>query len=146
MQGPQQDHGEQEREPGLGGRVRRFVESELGRVLDKSDRPSGEEQAQPVPPAEPDAGRAPVVTEASAAPVGLLNDVVALREQWQGIQTRFVDDPQRAVHDAAQLVKRTLGEIRMNVESEQPSDTMSTDELRVSFRRYREFFQRLLSA
>lgn len=44
------------------------------------------------------------------------------------------------------LVDRTLEEIRANVATGYESKTMSTEELRVSFQRYREFFQRLLSA
>ena len=58
----------------------------------------------------------------------------------------FVDDPSRAVHEASVLVDRTLDEIRANVGSGHTSETMSTEDLRVSFQRYREFFQRLLSA
>lgn len=44
------------------------------------------------------------------------------------------------------LIDRILDEIRVNVDSMHPSETMSTEDLRVSFQRYREFFQRLLSA
>jgi hypothetical protein len=78
--------------------------------------------------------------------VGLINDVAGLRDEWQRVQGAFVDDPQRAVHEAGVLIDRTLDEIRMNVGSEHPSETMSTEDLRVRFQRYREFFQRLLSA
>jgi hypothetical protein len=78
--------------------------------------------------------------------VGLLTDVAGLRDEWQRVQGTFVDDPQRAVHEASMLVDRTLDEIRANVGSKRPSETMSTEDLRVSFQRYREFFQRLLSA
>ncbi|MGH3778676.1 MAG: hypothetical protein ACRDRR_23560 [Pseudonocardiaceae bacterium] len=84
--------------------------------------------------------------EGSAAQVGLLNDVASLRDEWQRVQGTFVDDPQRAVREASMLIDRTLDEIRANVGSEHPSEAMSTEDLRVSFQRYREFFQRLLSA
>ncbi len=84
--------------------------------------------------------------ENSAQRVGLLNDTAGLREQWQGIQAAFVDDPQRAVDEAGALVDRTLDQIRTNVGSARRSESMSTEDLRVSFQRYREFFQRLLSA
>jgi hypothetical protein len=50
------------------------------------------------------------------------------------------------VREASVLVERTLDEIRVNVTSGHTSDTTSTEDLRVSFQRYREFFQRLLSA
>jgi hypothetical protein len=78
--------------------------------------------------------------------VGLLNDPAGLRDQWQRVQGTFVDDPQRAVQEASVLVNRTLEEIRENVARGQAGDPTSTEDLRVSFQRYREFFQRLLSA
>jgi hypothetical protein len=87
-----------------------------------------------------------LAAEGSAARVGLLNDVAGLRDEWQRVQGTFVDDPQRAVHEASALIDRALEEIRANVGSKHPSETTSTEELRVSFQRYREFFQRLLSA
>lgn len=82
----------------------------------------------------------------SAERVGLLNDIAGLREQWRGIQGAFVDDPQQAVDEAGLLVDRMLDEIRTNVGSARRSESMSTEDLRVSFQRYREFFERLLSA
>jgi hypothetical protein len=81
-----------------------------------------------------------------AARVGLLSNAAGLRDEWQRVQGTFVDDPQRAVREASVLVERTLDEIRVNVTSGHTSDTTSTEDLRVSFQRYREFFQRLLSA
>jgi hypothetical protein len=81
-----------------------------------------------------------------AARVGLLSNAAGLRDEWQRVQGTFVDDPQRAVREASVLVERTLDEIRVNVTSGHTSGTTSTEELRVSFQRYREFFQRLLSA
>lgn len=89
-------------------------------------------------------------TETAAAgraeSVGLLNDPAELRNEWQQVQGTFVDDPQKAVHQASSLVERTLREIQDNVSRGHISDPTSTEELRVSFQRYREFFQRLLSA
>ncbi len=89
---------------------------------------------------------AEAVADGSAARVGLLNDPAGLRDQWQQVQGTFVDDPQRAVHEASVLVDRTLEEIRQNVARGQTGDPTSTEDLRVSFQRYREFFHRLLSA
>jgi hypothetical protein len=109
--------------------------------------------------AEPEPGRQPagseelpgrfegqVAADDSAARVGLLGNAAGLRDQWQRVQGTFVDDPQRAVHEASVLVERTLDELRVNVTSGHTSDTTSTEDLRISFQRYREFFQRLLSA
>jgi hypothetical protein len=200
-----QEHDEPQRREGFGSRVRRFIDSELSRALDKDDSPpdapataaaeptttatpaatAAAEPTTTVPPpataaaeptttatpaataAEPTttAGpAAPVTTEEATPPradgrrtdqaaadgnaerVGLLNDPAGLRDQWQQVQGTFVDDPQRAVHEASVLVDRTLREIHENVSRGQISDPTSTEDLRVSFQRYREFFQRLLSA
>ncbi|HEY6424998.1 MAG TPA: hypothetical protein VIY28_17505 [Pseudonocardiaceae bacterium] len=84
--------------------------------------------------------------DGDAERVGLLTDAAGLRAEWQRVQGTFVDDPESAVHEASALVERTLDEIRANIGSAGISETPSTEDLRVSFRRYREFFQRLLSA
>ncbi|HEX6402577.1 MAG TPA: hypothetical protein VF003_05365 [Pseudonocardiaceae bacterium] len=205
----QQEHDEPQRREGFGGRVRRFIDSELNRARDK-DKPTAAEPTAPATPAtttaepttpatpatttaepttpatpatttaEPTTPATPATTTAepttpatpatpvtaeeitppradgrradqaaadgSAERVGLLNDPAGLRDQWQQVQATFVDDPQRAVHEASVLVDRTLREINENVTRGQISDPTSTEDLRVSFQRYREFFQRLLSA
>lgn len=215
MNTPQEDHGEHQRREGMGGRVRRFLDTKSSRDLDKeeqeiatptdhqadpdpADRGSAMDRADDSAPAQesqrahrpeqesysepqaPDAGgpgyaerpattapedarREPrlattraedsrgqsgdqLAAQGSAARIGLLNDVAGLREEWQQVQGTFVDDPQRAVRQASVLIDRILDEIRVNVDSMHPSETMSTEDLRVSFQRYREFFQRLLSA
>lgn len=162
-----QEHHEQPQTPG--GRVRRFLDSDRP----AGDQPAGDQPAgmQTGHPGSPDpnhpggvAQREPVVPsgapahieqttaaddtarDGGAQRVGLINDVAGLRDEWQRVQGTFVDDPQRAVHEASVLIDRTLDEIRMNVGSGHPSETTSTEDLRVRFQRYREFFQRLLSA
>lgn len=196
------ERGEPERRESLGGRVRRFIDSELGHALDKEkqgtaegttteyrqahdrsmeperrqenldtsdvDRPvevgtsgdvgkSGEVSKsgdagyratveEPVPAPDPSHSRSAAAADGSAARVGLLNNPAGLRNEWQQVQGTFVDDPQQAVHDASVLVERTLREIHENVTRGQINDPTSTEDLRVSFQRYREFFQRLLSA
>lgn len=169
----QQEHEEPRRE-GLGGRVRRFIDSELNRALDR-DEPTSDAPATPATdaPATPattaeapamagtartaatEETRAPdtggiraqqAAADGSAERVGLLNDPAGLRDQWQQVQATFVDDPQQAVHEASVLVDRTLREIHENVSRGEINDPTSTEDLRVSFQRYREFFQRLLSA
>lgn len=223
----EQEHGEPERREGLGGRVRRFIDNEVNRAMDKKDRRTDEvdtdrdvpnkapgidahqepvtvhrepvvssgEQADyddqpgrtvpPVTPAPDDSGYASpgyddspgydsasydspahgsiasgsaasdqvsgrsseeTAADNSAERVGLLDDPAGLRDQWQLVQGAFVDDPQRAVHEASVLVDRTLQEIHRNISRGQTTNPASTEDLRVSFQRYREFFQRLLSA
>jgi hypothetical protein len=213
----EQERGEPERREGLGGRVRRFIDSEVNRALDKRDHgtekvdtdprgapnkatdldqpqepvtvppepvtPYDEQPARPVhvPPAPVDSpvhgsatdvssahssrspaydrsvegassgqiggrSREEAAADSSAERVGLLDDPAGLRDQWEQVQGTFVDDPQRAVHEASVLVERTLQEIHRNVTRGQTTNPTSTEDLRVSFQRYREFFQRLLSA
>jgi hypothetical protein len=209
---------EPERREGLGGRVRRFIDGELTRAMDKKDRgtdeghtvhpsapaPGPEVDRPPIPGPEFDRPSAtdrphgdspgstahPVTTapvdaphsspvgeppahgfpahgpsvdetaggrahdrstaeaaaDGSAERLGLLTDPAGLRDQWQRVQSTFVDDPQAAVHEASLLVDRTLQEIQRNVARGQAGKPTSTEDLRVSFQRYREFFQRLLSA
>lgn len=147
-----QERGEPEREEGLGSRVRRFVDSELSRVLDKdraTDTPADDYDAPASVRRVEEAGPEQLPRhppDETAERVGLLNDPAGLRQQWQRVQGTFVDDPRRAVEEASVLVNRTLQEIHENVTRGQVSDPTSTEELRVSFQRYREFFHRLLSA
>ncbi len=161
MNTPQEHHEEDKRPQGPGGRVRRFLDSAEPVEMQTGhpggpdpERPAGVAQREPVvPTGAPAHVEQPATTASddtarddSAQQVGLIHDVAGLRDEWQRVQGTFVDDPQRAVHEAGVLIDRTLDEIRMNVGSGHPSETTSTEELRVSFQRYREFFQRLLSA
>jgi hypothetical protein len=146
-----EESAEPEHREGFGGRVRRFIDDELSRALDKDD-PAPATPATPAPveetaPAHRDDRRSEhAAADNSAERVGLLNDPAGLRDQWQQVQGTFVDNPQQAVHQASVLVERTLQEIHDNVTRGQISDPTSTEDLRVSFQRYREFFHRLLSA
>jgi hypothetical protein len=75
------------------------------------------------------------------------------RVQWTSIQSGFVDDPRRAVRNGDDLVAQimanlanTFAEERHRVEAQLDSTGEgSTEELRVTLRRYRSFFERLLS-
>jgi len=78
------------------------------------------------------------------------------RTQWDGIQTGFVDEPRRAVEEAdalvAQVIKR-LSEVfadeRTRLEQQwghtDQANQISTEDLRLALRKYRSFFERLLS-
>jgi hypothetical protein len=76
-----------------------------------------------------------------------------LRTRWQNIQGGFVDDPRASVEQADQLVAtaiKRLAEIfaseRSNLESAwSKGGEASTEDLRQALRRYRAFFDRLLS-
>jgi hypothetical protein len=75
------------------------------------------------------------------------------RERWDDIQGRFVDDPRTSVEQADKLVievvqdlQTTFGSERSALEAQwQRGDDIQTEDLRVSFQRYRTFFDRLLS-
>jgi len=76
-----------------------------------------------------------------------------LRTRWQSVQGSFVDDPRKALQEADQLVVSTMkrleevfAEERARLESEwSKGDDVSTEDMRQSLRRYRAFFDRLLS-
>lgn len=76
-----------------------------------------------------------------------------LREQWQHVQGSFVDEPKSAVQQADELVASTMKRLaaifadeRSRLESEwSKGDEVSTEDLRQALRRYRSFFDRLLT-
>lgn len=75
------------------------------------------------------------------------------RARWSGIQTGFVDEPRKAVEEAdalvAELMKRlaeAFANERERLESQwEKNAQVSTEDLRLAMRRYRSFFERLLS-
>ena len=75
------------------------------------------------------------------------------RAHWLKIQSRFVDDPLTSVKAADDLVitvieniVSTIAENRMTLEDQwSRADQASTEELRRTLKRYRSFFNRLLS-
>ena len=88
--------------------------------------------------------------------VELFNADVAseFRSRWDAIQIGFVDDPNNAVRQADELVAQvmtrlaeTFAKERSELESVVGRDdgVASTENLRMALRRYRSFFQRLLS-
>jgi hypothetical protein len=101
---------------------------------------------------------ASTLTPAKAAaepnvPLFAQNDTQDFRARWEKIQIGFVDEPSKAVQQADELVAgaiKRLAEVfateRQKLEAEwDKTDNVSTEELRVAVRRYRSFFDRLLS-
>ena len=88
------------------------------------------------------------------APLFADHEVSDFRSRWQSVQGSFVDEPRRAVEEADQLVASTIkrlteifAEERNRMEQEwSRGDEVSTEDLRQALRRYRSFFDRLLSA
>jgi hypothetical protein len=76
-----------------------------------------------------------------------------LRGRWDTIQTGFVDEPRRAVQDADNLVAQTMKRVaeifareRETLEQQwSEGHNVSTEDLRIAMKRYRSFFDRLLS-
>jgi|SRR5580704_3233544 hypothetical protein len=92
-------------------------------------------------------------TETSAAPLFPDNELQNFRTRWDQVQTSFVDEPRHAVEQADSLVANVVTRIaeQFSAEREQlekqwgRGDDVSTEDLRQALRRYRSFFDRLLT-
>ena len=81
-------------------------------------------------------------------------ELAGLRDRWNTIQTRFVDEPRTAVKEADALVEEVTRKLtdsfnraRSTLEERWGRDEdVSTEDLRVVLQRYRSFFDRLLAA
>jgi hypothetical protein len=95
----------------------------------------------------------PSTEEKSGTPLFASADAQAFRSRWEKIQIGFVDEPKQSVEQADELVAaviKRLAEVfadeRSKLEHEwDKGDSVSTEDLRVALRRYRSFFDRLLS-
>lgn len=87
------------------------------------------------------------------APLFPENELTDLRSRWDKAQSLFVDEPRKAVEDADALVAAAVKRIaelfadeRAKLEKQwDRGDEVSTEDLRQALRRYRGFFDRLLS-
>jgi hypothetical protein len=108
----------------------------------------------------PPAGTASVKEASSSTAAPLFDEDAGhdLRERWLVIQTEFVDEPRAAVEKADSLVAEVLKRLtdtfareREELEAgwsrseEDKAAEVSTEDLRQAIRRYRSFFDRLLS-
>jgi hypothetical protein len=73
------------------------------------------------------------------------------RGRWDVVQRGFVDDPRQAVRQADELVSQVMKSLaesfskeRARIEAE-ADEKASTENLRIAFRHYRSFFERLLT-
>jgi ornithine carbamoyltransferase len=75
------------------------------------------------------------------------------RSRWDQVQASFVDEPRAAVEHADSLVANVVKRIAEQFASEREQlekqwdqgDNVNTEDLRQAFKRYRAFFDRLLS-
>jgi len=92
-------------------------------------------------------------TQEPNVPLFAQNDTQDFRSRWEKIQIGFVDEPREAVEHADELVASAIKRLAEVFATERhkleaawgKSDNVSTEELRVALRRYRSFFDRLLS-
>jgi hypothetical protein len=89
----------------------------------------------------------------ATAPLFGGDQATTYQSRWQEIQTGFVDEPKAAVQEADALVAevmrqlaRTFADERRGLEGQwAEGEEISTEDLRIALRRYRAFFDRLLS-
>lgn len=93
------------------------------------------------------------MSEEEFVPLFVNNEAEKFRSQWLDIQSRFVDDPRDSVKKADELVEdvinnitKTFAQERTSLENQWNSgDNASTEDLRLAIKRYRSFFNRLLT-
>jgi hypothetical protein len=118
-------------------------------VIDREQEPAAESKWM-------DRERAPAADQVLTdppTPLFVNDELGGYRARWSAIQTGFVDEPRKAVEEAdtlvAELMKR-LAEVfadeRRQLETHwERKDEVSTEDLRIAMRRYRSFFERLLT-
>jgi hypothetical protein len=129
---------------------------------DHHDEPESTRPRDPLPEHEP-RETAAAATDApahdgvgageSASHLFATDQADSLRARWDRIQTEFVDQPRAAVEKADTLVGDVMQRLadgfsqeRTRLEREwDRGDSVSTEDLRVALKRYRTFFDRLLS-
>jgi hypothetical protein len=87
------------------------------------------------------------------APLFLPDVAKDFRSRWDAVQRGFVDDPGQSVRQADELVAQVMKSLAETFSNERAkleaqvdqTDKASTENLRVALRRYRSFFERLLS-
>jgi hypothetical protein len=124
----------------------RMDEGELSTADLVAPRPRRDERSEAAAP--------PPTSDAEGAePLFPSDEADDLRGRWKAIQAGFVDEPRRAVEEAdglvATAIKRvaeTFADERAGLESQwDRGGDVSTEDLRQALRRYRSFFDRILS-
>lgn len=92
-------------------------------------------------------------TAEAAGPLFPEDELHNYRARWDQVQTSFVDEPRQAVEQADSLVANVVKRIAEQFSAERAKlegqwaqgDNVSTEDLRQALRRYRSFFDRLLT-
>jgi hypothetical protein len=119
-------------------------------------RGRGEREEKLVVPPVPGDGQQAAMTGASGErAMALLDEATtnSLRTRWMDVQTGFVDEPRQAVEQADGLVAEVMKRLAESFVNEREQlerqwssgGDASTEDLRQALRRYRSFFDRLLS-
>jgi hypothetical protein len=98
----------------------------------------------------------PLPAKTATAAAGQLfpdDELHTFRARWDQVQTSFVDEPRQAVEQADSLVANVVRRIAEQFSTERAQlekqwdggDNVSTEDLRQALRRYRSFFDRLLT-
>lgn len=130
-------------------------------AMDRDYRPptdgmnAGDEALAPALGIDPQSMATPA-SQSNGSATGLLAHDTAdsFRERWTAIQAGFVDEPKDAVRLADGLVSDVIQELSQRFSSERQGlesqwdggSEVSTEDLRMALRHYRDFFQRLLAA
>jgi hypothetical protein len=122
--------------------------AERRKDLEIDDAPGGDSRSEQVDAAA--TGDAGEKANGALLPERTAND---FRTKWESIQGSFVDEPRQAVTDADALVGEVMDRLRATFEDQRQSleagwsaddSDADTEDLRIAFRRYRSFFERLL--
>jgi len=131
-------------------------EAEIADQIDQADEAhTGEEQMrnEQIAGEQDNQNKPNMNEEENFAPLFENNEAEQFRAQWLEIQSRFVDDPSVSVKDADELVSNIIKNITRNFADKRSSletqwksgDDVSTEDLRMTMKRYRSFFDRLLT-
>jgi hypothetical protein len=91
--------------------------------------------------------------DAKLAPLFTQQVATDFRSRWDVVQRSFVDDPQAAVRAGDELVAQVIKSLAETFATQRSgfeggharTEESTTEHLRLSLRRYRSFFERLLS-
>lgn len=116
--------------------------------------PRGERDARPAPDEAEELELEGRSEHDDGEPLFDKSESARFQQDWDSIQTGFVDEPRRAVERADALVADLMQRLAASFADERGrleaqwdrGDDVSTEDLRVALQRYRSFFGRLLHA
>jgi hypothetical protein len=131
---------------------KRLTTDELATAARRRERAT-EAIAHPAEDRDREGVREPSTRDSELSPLFSNDEERDFRDRWKDIQTGFVDEPRLSVEQADELIAKLLqrlaesfSEQRSHLEQQwEKSDSASTEDLRLALRRYRSFFDRLLS-